>query len=508
MSSKKVLNSKLFLILFTFFIFAVAFSGVIAKANTKYNPSIGTKVRYPLASGGVYSSPFGPRWGKMHTGVDIAAPMGTPVVAAEDGKVVFTESGNTGYGNHIIIQHKNGLKTLYGHLSSIDVSKGQQVVRGEQIGKVGSTGNSTGPHLHFETIVNGQKVNPMPFINSKVVTENTEAINVKFTGVIKSNAKTIDLSKEDIKFNFSEVFSPVKKEGKTYIDVSNILDSGIFKGNNILVQCAQDYGVNLENKEIIIDREVNQADIQLVFEANFNDTQKGVKTKIKNEFSSKKDDDISVTPINNMFNTEINFGISDISYKNFIVKLNGKELNEKYFNYEDGKLVISHSLNGVELLEISVTKKENSYKDTPKHDNINRINNWIEVTDFDLSMLNSPINGIKFDNTPLSEYSLNAEMPLNKYNAIKENKNEEALINDIFSSGYEYFPNSIISTGSEYTKGIFTEKLDCRKDASSLNSSTVSLVDYKEDGNSTYLILFNYNRDSNIGGYFGVKLNK
>ena len=84
-----------------------------------------------------------------HTGLDFAAATGTPVFAALAGKVI--EVGYAGaYGNNIVIQHDNGRKTRYAHLSSTNVSQGQKVLRGEHIGAVGSTGNSTGPHLHFE----------------------------------------------------------------------------------------------------------------------------------------------------------------------------------------------------------------------------------------------------------------------------------------------------------------------------------------------------------------------
>ncbi len=95
-----------------------------------------------------------------HPGFDIAAPTGTPIRAADSGRVVTVLYQNHDYGYHVIIDHGNGTQTLYGHLSRIDVSEGQNVSRGQQIGLMGSTGRSTGPHLHFEIHVGGRQVNP------------------------------------------------------------------------------------------------------------------------------------------------------------------------------------------------------------------------------------------------------------------------------------------------------------------------------------------------------------
>ena len=118
---------------------------------------------------GSIGSGFGPRihpisgGSRMHTGVDIGASSGTPIKAADDGVVVMA-GPNGGYGNWTLIDHGGGLATGYGHQSSIGVSRGQRVSRGEVIGRVGSTGASTGPHLHWEVRVNGNPVDPMRWV--------------------------------------------------------------------------------------------------------------------------------------------------------------------------------------------------------------------------------------------------------------------------------------------------------------------------------------------------------
>lgn len=117
-----------------------------------------------LESGfGGRSNPFGGRSYEFHSGQDIDAPTGEPVVAGASGKVTFAGWQN-GYGQLVVIDHGGGLTTRYGHLSHIDVAQGKTVARSEFIGRVGSTGRSTGPHLHYEVRVNNNPVNPLEYI--------------------------------------------------------------------------------------------------------------------------------------------------------------------------------------------------------------------------------------------------------------------------------------------------------------------------------------------------------
>jgi murein DD-endopeptidase MepM/ murein hydrolase activator NlpD len=109
------------------------------------------------------TSEYGPRWGRMHQGIDQGASTGTPIGASKAGTVIFA-GWQGGYGNLVLIDH-GGVVTAYAHQSSMAVSSGQSVSQGQTIGYVGSTGNSTGPHLHFETRVNGSAVNPRQYLS-------------------------------------------------------------------------------------------------------------------------------------------------------------------------------------------------------------------------------------------------------------------------------------------------------------------------------------------------------
>ena len=112
---------------------------------------------------GILTSTFGWRWGRMHEGIDLAVSSGTPVVAAAAGTVIVA-GWLGGYGNLVVIDHGNGIATAYGHNNSIAVSYGQSVAQGQLIAYSGSTGHSTGPHVHFEVRVNGTPVDPLGYL--------------------------------------------------------------------------------------------------------------------------------------------------------------------------------------------------------------------------------------------------------------------------------------------------------------------------------------------------------
>ncbi len=119
----------------------------------------------PLKSPYRLTSPYGPRWGRMHKGLDMAAPYGTPIYAPADGVVVFA-GWSKGYGRLTRIRHEFGIETRYAHQAKIRVKVGQRVSRGERIGDMGSSGRSTGSHVHYEIRVNGKATNPMKFIKA------------------------------------------------------------------------------------------------------------------------------------------------------------------------------------------------------------------------------------------------------------------------------------------------------------------------------------------------------
>lgn len=125
---------------------------------------IGISLIKPISSGYTITSRFGTRSSGMHNGLDIAAPTGTAIHAAASGTVTFSGWSTTGYGYCIIISHGNGIDTLYGHCSQLYVSAGQSVAQGETIAAVGSTGNSSGPHLHLEIRSNGTRLNPQHYL--------------------------------------------------------------------------------------------------------------------------------------------------------------------------------------------------------------------------------------------------------------------------------------------------------------------------------------------------------
>jgi len=116
---------------------------------------------------GTLTSRFGSRWGRNHNGIDIAAPVGTEIYAADNGTVIYSEYNNGGYGYMLQIDHGNGLVTYYAHCSELLVPSGHVVAKGDLIARVGNTGRSTGAHLHFEVRADGDPIDPMLYIDTK-----------------------------------------------------------------------------------------------------------------------------------------------------------------------------------------------------------------------------------------------------------------------------------------------------------------------------------------------------
>jgi murein DD-endopeptidase MepM/ murein hydrolase activator NlpD len=149
--------------------YAKSIESKIVKLQRNTNPYTGGKMSWPVPGHSRISSYYGYRihpifkTKKLHTGVDIPAPTGTAVKAAADGIVIHTDWLG-GYGKAVMVDHGSGIVTLYGHNSAITVKNGTNVKRGDTIAKVGSTGNSTGPHCHFEVRKNGAYVDPMPWL--------------------------------------------------------------------------------------------------------------------------------------------------------------------------------------------------------------------------------------------------------------------------------------------------------------------------------------------------------
>ena len=142
--------------------------GTASRKTPDSRPKAVWRQRWVRPAGGRFTSGFKQRWGRMHRGIDLAGPFGTPIVAASNGVVVF--AGRTGgYGKLVLIRHSGGIVTAYGHMQKITVSVGEQVSAGERIALVGSEGRSTGPHLHFEVRQNGVPINPLPFLTSRDV---------------------------------------------------------------------------------------------------------------------------------------------------------------------------------------------------------------------------------------------------------------------------------------------------------------------------------------------------
>jgi murein DD-endopeptidase MepM/ murein hydrolase activator NlpD len=138
---------------------AVAFAEERAQREARLQQPL-----YVMPARGLFTSNFGYRWGVLHAGIDIANSIGTPIVAVSDG-VVIDAGPTAGYGMWVKLRHADGTVTLYGHVNTTTVRVGEHVMAGDQIATMGNRGNSTGPHLHFEVLLNGSnRVDPVPWL--------------------------------------------------------------------------------------------------------------------------------------------------------------------------------------------------------------------------------------------------------------------------------------------------------------------------------------------------------
>ncbi|HZO23820.1 MAG TPA: M23 family metallopeptidase [Steroidobacteraceae bacterium] len=143
-------------------------AGTHASAPTSVPIQYAGALRWPVQAG-IVSSKYGPRWGKMHKGLDIAADVGEPVLAIAGGDVIYAGDGLHGYGNVVIIQHDKQMTSLYAHNSELKVHQGDRVKQGAVIALLGNTGHSTGPHVHFEIREGDSAVDPAGVLPASMV---------------------------------------------------------------------------------------------------------------------------------------------------------------------------------------------------------------------------------------------------------------------------------------------------------------------------------------------------
>lgn len=144
--------------------YSSAGSGKVSTSRELNNSKVSLGISLIKPVSGVLTSRYGYRWGRTHTGIDIGVPTGTPVKAAASGTITFA-GWKGSLGNLVVISHGNGVQTYYGHNSKITVTAGQSVSQGDVIAKAGSTGRSTGSHVHFEIRVNGSSYNPLSYVS-------------------------------------------------------------------------------------------------------------------------------------------------------------------------------------------------------------------------------------------------------------------------------------------------------------------------------------------------------
>lgn len=167
--------------------------------------------KFQLTWYGAVNSPYGPRWERMHHGIDFHLKTGDTVVSAFDGIVRYAEFNNGGYGNCVIVRHMNGLETLYGHLNKIEVVADQFIKAGELIGLGGTTGRSEGPHLHFETRYKDFSFDPFSYINKDTRKLINDSLLILKSSLINYRYPTDAKNKTNVMADDKGIKDPSKK---------------------------------------------------------------------------------------------------------------------------------------------------------------------------------------------------------------------------------------------------------------------------------------------------------
>lgn len=493
-----------------------------------YDPELSTELRYPLIRQGSLTTHFGSIdsvHSTPHTGIDIAIASGTPIVAAESGTVIRA-SWYGGYGNCVEIKHEDGSMTLYGHMSEINVQKGDSVLRGQQIGRVGSTGRSTGAHVHFEYYEPGSSspIDPLQLVRK--VTDEYNYADVKFTFVnkekVNSETSLKNLKVEDIYFQLNETFIPEIKKGKTVIDIDKFYENGLINSEDLNITCSENCKITFKDHKIILDKELTQSKIQILIPSNKFITM-AIPVSIEDNINFSTENVLyEYSPL---FNISIDLNKENIKKGNIIVEVNDQILDDRYFDYIDNKLVLYYSCLNVKKINITLTNIDRNVQDVNEDNNINNIVNWIESDDINIIKFNSFIDNCYYIKS-LTENDVSITPPsYNKYN--NDTDKSSVLLDNKTSDGYISIPMKLDTSNikfdsntdkyieekdinikdKEYNTFIYGEKLnilDKSKVKEGYKEVNFNIIDNYKDKNYDYFIV-SYEVEG-IGGYFGIKI--
>ena len=501
-----------------------AYRGLIAY----YDPELSTVLRYPLTRTGSLSTYFGSIdsvHSTPHKGIDIAIASGTPIVACESGTVVRA-SWYGGYGNCVDIQHEDGSMTRYGHMNEINVQRGDKVLRGQQIGKVGSTGHSTGPHVHLEYYEPGSSspIDPLQLVRK--VTDEYNYADVKFTFVNKENVTNEtslkDLNIEDIYFQLNETFIPEIKKGKTVIDIDKFYENGLINSEDLNITCSEKCKITFKDHKIILDKEITQSKIQIIIPSN-KFTTMAIPVSIEDNINFTTENVLyEYSPL---FNISIDLNNEDIEKGNIIVEVNDQILDDSYFDYINNKLVLYYSCLNVKKINITLNNIERNVKNVNEDNNINNIINWIESDDINIIKFNSFIDNCYYIKSLTDNEVSLTPLNYNRYN--NDTDKSSILLDNQTSDGYISIPTELDTNNIKfdsstdkyiedkdiniqnktYNTFIYGEKLnilDKKKVKEGYKEVNFNIIDNYKDAEYNYFII-SYEVEG-IGGYFGIKI--